>query len=120
MDVCGGCERIRNTPMATSMRSLIRAGIALYTLLAPWSLAPSMGFWSLPPLALGLGLLLGLEITAEELEEPFGHSRDDLPLDAFCRGIEQFVADTFDSTAPLPAWIEPLAAQRSIPEAARE
>ena len=96
MDVCGACERIRNTPLASSYRSLLRGGIALYALLAPWSLSLEMGWWSVPVLTLGFGFLLGMELTADEVEEPFGTEEDDLPMEAYCRAVETFVRDALE------------------------
>lgn len=91
MDICGGCERIRSTPLASSYRALLRGGITLYLLVAPWSLALEMGWWAVPVLAIALGYLLGTEFTAESIEEPFGTDGDDLPLESYCNTIESFV-----------------------------
>lgn len=99
MDICGGCERIRSTPLASSYRALLRVGITLYLLAAPWSLALEMGWWALPVLAIALGYLLGTEFTAESIEEPFGTDGDDLPLEAYCNTIETFVQTTL---GPIP------------------
>ena len=91
MDVCGVCERIRSTPLPSSYRSLLRWGLVLYVVLSPWSVSLEIGWWSMPVLAIGIGLLLGMELAAEAIEEPFGSEGDDLPLDAFCKSIEDFV-----------------------------
>jgi len=100
MDVCGGCERIRNTPLAASYRALVRCGIGLYILVAPWAIAPDMSWWCLALLAVELGFLLGIELTAEAIEEPFGHDRDDLPLESYCRTIETFVFRVLQERQP--------------------
>ncbi len=99
MDVCGVCERIRNTPLASSYRALLRGGLVLYIVLAPWSVSLEIGWWSIPVLAIGIGLLLGMELTAEAIEEPFGINGDDLPLEAFCKSIEDFVLAALDVPA---------------------
>lgn len=91
MDICGACERIKNTPLASSYRALFRLGILLYVLFAPWALALDLGWWCLPALAVGFGFIIGIELTAEEVEEPFGTEKDDLPLESYCQTIEQFV-----------------------------
>lgn len=91
MDVCGACERIKNTPLARSYKALAREGIALYVLAAPWSLSLDLGVWSLPPLAVGIYFLVALELTAEAIEDPFGVEDDDLPLERYCQSIESFV-----------------------------
>jgi putative membrane protein len=91
MDVCGACERIRYTPLASSYRALLRCGVGLFILTAPWTLTTDLGWWSLPVLVIAFGFLLGMELTAEAIEEPFGTAGDDLPLETFCATIETFV-----------------------------
>jgi ion channel-forming bestrophin family protein len=102
MDVCGACERIRNTPLASSYRALLRWGIALNILFTPWAVGPVMGWWGFPVLAIGFGFLLGIELTAEAVEDPFGREEDDLPLDAYCRTIETFVDAVLREPQPVP------------------
>jgi putative membrane protein len=91
MDICGACERIRNTPLPASYRALLRCGIGVYILLAPWAVAPEMGWWGLGLLGLEFAFLLGIELTAESIEEPFGTDEDDLPLESYCQTVETFV-----------------------------
>jgi putative membrane protein len=91
LDICGACERIRNTPLASSYRSLVRWGILLYALLAPWSVSLDTGWTVFPVLMLTLAFLFGMELTAEVIEEPFGTQGDDLPLDDLCATMERFV-----------------------------
>jgi putative membrane protein len=97
MEVCGGCERIRTTPLASSYRALLRIGMVLYVLLAPWAVAMEIGWWA--PLVLGVGMvfLIGLELTGEAVEEPFGQEGDDLPLETYCDSIERFVRQALGS-----------------------
>ncbi|MGC4004620.1 MAG: bestrophin family ion channel [Pirellulales bacterium] len=80
--------------MTASYRALIRWGIALYLLSAPWAVAAAMGWWGLPVIAIGAGFFLGMEFTAEVVEQPFGHDGDDLPLEVFCQTIRTFVEAT--------------------------
>jgi putative membrane protein len=93
MDICGACERIRNTPLPSSYRSLVRWGILLYSLVAPWSVSLDTGWTAFPVLILTLAFLFGMELTAEVVEEPFGTEGDDLPLDDLCETIERFVRE---------------------------
>ncbi len=91
LDICGACERIRNTPLAASYRSLIRWFIVLYVLLAPWSVSLDAGWDGLAVLIFAFAFLFGVELTAEVVEEPFGTEGDDLPLDGLCETMERFV-----------------------------
>jgi putative membrane protein len=102
MDVCGACERIRNTPLASSYRALLWWAITLYVVFTPWAVAIEMGWWGLTVLAIGFGFLLGIEMTAEVVEEPFGTEGDDLPLEAYCQTIEEFVTAALGDAAPRP------------------
>jgi putative membrane protein len=97
MDVCGACERIRNTPLASSYRSLMRLGILFYVLVSPWPVAMEIGFWGVPELEIAFFFFLAIELTAEDVEEPFGTEKDDLPLENYCESIETFVASVLES-----------------------
>lgn len=91
MDICGACERIRNTPLASSYRALLRWAIAVDLAMVPFAAAQWAGWLSLPIVATGCVFLLGVELAAEEVEEPFGTTGDDLPLERYCETIETFV-----------------------------
>jgi putative membrane protein len=91
MDICGACERIRRTPMATSYRTFLRQGIALYLATLPWGLVYDFGFWTIPAVMMATYFLVGNEMIAEEVEEPFGRGEDDLMLDDLCKTIEATV-----------------------------
>jgi ion channel-forming bestrophin family protein len=89
MDVCGACERIKSTPVPLSYRSLLRHGMVLYLLSTPWLVADRLGWWTVPVEALFGYFLLGVELTAEDVEEPFGRDGDDLALSAYCDTIRR-------------------------------
>lgn len=94
MDIAGACERIRNTPLAISYRAFMRQGIVLNLLSLPWYIVPELDlWWSLPVVLIGSYFLIGLELIAEDIEDPFGHDGDDLPLDTICAGIRASVSD---------------------------
>lgn len=94
MGVCGACERIKTTPLAVSYRAFLRQGIALNLIVMPWILVPIMGDWfSIPIILVASYFLIGLEIIAEDIEEPFGDGGDDLPLNTICGGIQKTVAE---------------------------
>lgn len=87
MDICGACERIRNTPLPLSHRALIPQLLICYLVLLPVDM-PST--WGSMVVVCALGyFLLGLELIAEELEQPFGLDSDDLPMEQFCQTIRR-------------------------------
>lgn len=88
-DICGACERIKNTPIPFSYSSFIKRFIILYVATLPWSLAANLGFWSVPVVMFVMYALSSLEVIAEEIEEPFGIDPNDLPTKRIAENIEK-------------------------------
>jgi putative membrane protein len=82
------CERIRTTPIPFSYTLLLHRTAYLYCFLLPFGLVDAIG--SLTPLVVAIVAytFFGLDALGDEIEEPFGTSANDLPLEAICRGIE--------------------------------
>jgi putative membrane protein len=93
LDICGACEKIRNTPISPSYKGLLRVGIALNVLVAPWFTLAETGFWGIPAFLLVCFFLLGVEQVDTAVEEPFGTELEDLDLDRYCQIIQQSVSD---------------------------
>jgi putative membrane protein len=91
LDVCGGCEKIQHTPLSPSYKVLLRAGLFLNVLAAPWLIVPEDGMWSIPVVLLVCFFLFGVELIDSVVEEPFGRDRDDLDLDRYCGTIREGV-----------------------------
>jgi ion channel-forming bestrophin family protein len=100
MDICGKCERIRNSPVALSYRQILRHGIGLNIIGLPWYLAPDFHFWTIPIVMTAGYFMIGLELIAEDIEEPFGHGDDNLPLEHYCKTIEESVIDMVEQHEP--------------------
>jgi ion channel-forming bestrophin family protein len=98
MDICGACERIRNTPLSSSYRALLRHGIALYLAIAPFYLIEDTGLYGYPMFILAAYFLLGIELVAEEIEEPFGAGGDNLPLERYCATIATSVNEILETS----------------------
>lgn len=79
MDVCGACERIKNTPIPLSYNVFIKKFIFFYVMMLPFSLAFSVGYYSVLIVCFVLYVLASLELIAEEIEDPFGDDENDLP-----------------------------------------
>ena len=88
MDICGACERIRYTPLSSSYRALLRHGIALYVLISPFYLIEDIGPSSFPLFLLAAYFLLGIEMVAEEIEEPFRAAETTFRSRHYCATIE--------------------------------
>lgn len=93
MDVCGACERIRNTPLVPSYLSLLRHGLVLGFLATPWALVQSLDAWVIVVLPVAVYFLFGIELTAEAVEQPFGFDGDDLALETYCETIRKSAND---------------------------
>jgi putative membrane protein len=91
LDVCGACERILNTPIPFSYKAMLRTGLFLHLLIAPWYTISSMGLKGIPVLLLACFFLLGVELIDSHIEDPFGHDEDDLDLERYAETIRENV-----------------------------
>lgn len=91
MDICGACERIKNTPIPFSYSSFIKKFVLLYTLALPIGYSLSLGYFIVPVVAFVFYALASLELIAEEIEEPFGNDENDLPMDRIIETITKNV-----------------------------
>lgn len=87
-DCLGGAERILKTPIPFAYAQHIKTFVMLFVFTAPFAMAETMKWWT--PLASGLlaFALLGIDEIGVEIEDPFGHDANDLPLDAIGAGID--------------------------------
>lgn len=95
MEIVGRCEAIRLTRIASSYRVFARQCVLLFLITLPWGISRDFGWWSPPLTAIVAYFMLGLEVVAEHVEEPFGEDEDDLDLDRLCASIESSVTGRF-------------------------
>lgn len=95
-DICGGCERIRNTPIPYSYSAFIKKFIFIYVLTLPIGWVFSLGYFVVPIVPFILYVLASLELIAEEIENPFGEDANDLPVEQICNNIEKHVNEILD------------------------
>lgn len=88
-NICGGCERIRNTPIPYSYSAFIKKFVFFYVITLPFGLLFSLGYYMVPIVPFILYVLASLELIAEQIENPFGLDANDLPLDDICDNIEK-------------------------------
>jgi putative membrane protein len=97
------CERIRNTPIPFSYTLLLHRTAYLYCFLLPFGLVDSIGFMTPFVVAIVAYTFFGLDALGDEIEEPFGISANDLPLEAICRAIEINLRESLrDENIPAP------------------
>jgi len=91
LDVCGGCERIKNTPIPYSYSSFIKKFIILYVLALPIAYVINLGFFMIPLTVFVYYVLMSLEMIAEEIEDPFNNDENDIPMEMIAQNIERNV-----------------------------
>ena len=91
LDVCGGCERIKNTPIPYSYSSFIKKFIILYVLALPIAYVINLGLFMIPLTVFVYYVLMSLELIAEEIEDPFNNDENDIPMEAIAQNIERNV-----------------------------
>lgn len=102
--VQAACERIRHTPVPFAYSLLLHRTAWLFCLLLPFGLAELIGWGTPIVVAVTAYTFFGLDALGDELEDPFGHAENDLPLDALVRTVEIDVLEQLGHQ-PLP---EPL------------
>ena len=90
-EICGGCERIKNTPIPFTYSVFIKKFIFFYVMTLPFGWVISIGYFIVPVVALILYAFASLELIAEEIENPFGTDANDLPIDQICHNIRKHV-----------------------------
>jgi len=93
MDICGSCERIKNTPIPYSYSSFIKKFIFFYVLTLPVGYVFSLGYLVIPVVVFVFYVLASLELIAEEIEDPFGTDTNDLPMQRMYENIQKNVTD---------------------------
>ncbi|RLS51739.1 MAG: hypothetical protein DWH91_18660 [Planctomycetota bacterium] len=88
-DYCGGCERIRSTPMPYAYAVHLRRALMVYCFTLPLALVEKFGLVTLPVTLAIAYTLFGIEEIGVEIEDPFGDDTNDLPLETICQGIEK-------------------------------
>ncbi len=87
MEICGACERIRNSPIPFSYSTFLKKFIFIYVITLPIAYAPVLGYYSMVIVTFIFYVLASLEIIAEEIENPFGVDANDLPLEEISKTI---------------------------------
>lgn len=96
MAIVGRCEAIRLTRVASSYRVFARQCVLLFLITLPWGISRDFGWWTMPLTSIVAYFMIGLEVVAEHVEEPFGQDEDDLDLDRLCTAIELSVTGLFN------------------------
>jgi ion channel-forming bestrophin family protein len=92
-DVCGACERIKNTPIPYSYSAFIKKFIFFYVMTLPFGYVFSLGYYTIPVVIFIFYVLASLELIAEEIEDPFGGDANDLPTAKISSNIKKHIEE---------------------------
>lgn len=92
-DICGACERIKNTPIPYSYSVFIKKFIFIYILTLPIGFVFNLGYLVIPVVCFVFYVLGSLEMIAEEIEDPFGGDDNDVPTEKITENIRIHVAE---------------------------
>ncbi len=92
-DICGACERIKNTPIPFSYSVFIKKFIFFYIMTLPFGYVFQLGYYIIPVVAFVFYVLASLELIAEEIEDPFSGDTNDLPTSQLSHNIQRNVGE---------------------------
>ena len=92
-DICGACERIKNTPIPFSYSVFIKKFIFFYIMTLPFGYVFQLGYYVIPVVAFIFYVLASLELIAEEIEDPFSGDQNDVPTRLLAQNIHRHVAE---------------------------
>ena len=92
-DVCGACERIKNTPIPYSYSAFIKKFIFFFVMTLPFGYVFTLGYYIIPVVVFIFYVLASLELIAEEIEDPFGGDENDLPTSKIASNIKKHVEE---------------------------
>lgn len=92
-DICGACERIKNTPIPYSYSAFIKKFIFIYVMTLPLGYVFTLSYFVIPIVAIVFYVMASMELIAEEIEDPFGFDDNDLPMDKIAQNIEKHVKE---------------------------
>ncbi len=105
--VQGGCERIKATPIPFSYNLLLHRIVAVYCFCLPLGLVDVVNLYTPVVVLLVSYAFFGLDAVGDEIENPFGLDKNDLPLSAITRMIEVNLRQRLGETE-LPALKTPI------------
>lgn len=93
IDVVGICERILKTPIPLAYSIHLKQLLLIYCLSLPFQMVDQLEWMTAPIVTLISFTLLGIEEIGIQIEDPFGHDPNDLPLDSICNNMMQNIED---------------------------
>jgi len=92
-EICGACERIKNTPIPYSYSAFLKKFIFFYVMTLPFGYSFTLGYYVAPVVIFVFYVLASLELIAEEIEDPFGTDENDLPTKKIAENIKKHIEE---------------------------
>ncbi len=92
-DICGACERIKNTPIPYSYSAFIKKFIFVFIMTLPYAYVFLLGYYVIPVVVFIFYVLASLELISEEIEDPFGNDSNDLPTKKIAENIKKHIEE---------------------------
>ncbi|KAF2623706.1 UPF0187-domain-containing protein [Macroventuria anomochaeta] len=96
-----GLDRVLNTPLPIAYSIAISQITWVYVMVLPFQLYASLEWITIPGTIFAAYIILGLSAIGREIENPFGHDVNDLPLEAFCEELEMDIDCITAQPAPV-------------------
>lgn len=87
------CDRIASTPLPKAYSIHLKHLLLIYWLSVPFTLVDSLNGFVIPAVGVITFSLLGIEEIGLEIENPFGHDPNDLPLERFCYVLQNDILE---------------------------
>ena len=104
VDVLGNCERILKTPIPLAYAIHLKQLLLIYCLLLPFPMVNDLHWWTGLVVGLISFAVFGVEEIGLEIENPFGHDANDLPLDTICATMQRNIEDLITLAPCLRHW----------------
>ena len=105
VDALGSCERILKTPIPLAYSIHLKQLLLLYCLALPFQMVGAIHWWTAIITGLISFAVFGIEAIGIEIENPFGHDPNDLPLDAICHTMHRNIEDLVTLTPGNCRWL---------------
>ena len=93
IDILGGCERISKTPQPVIYTLMLKKLVIVYCLLLPFAIIDDCHGFIIVVVTFTSVVLFGIEQIGSQLEHPFAHNVNALPLDLICNTISNNVQE---------------------------
>lgn len=106
VNVLGGCERIKKTPIPLAYSIHLKQLLLIYCLTLPFQVVMELNWWTGLIVGIISFTVFGIEEIGIEIENPFGYDPNDLPLDQICQTMEKNIEDLISLAPCVRHWRE--------------